>query len=93
MSLILDALNRSERERRGSDEVPNLATEHYTGATDTSSRWRQQLLWAALVVALLVIGWLVWERFGAESGTAEQPPAMRASAGGLTQADGGRARE
>ncbi len=71
MSLILDALNRSERERRGGDEVPNLATEHYSGAADTSSSWRQQLLWAALVAALLVIGWLVWERFGAQPGTAE----------------------
>ncbi len=80
MSLILDALNRSERERRAGDEVPNLATEHYTGAAGTGSGWRQQLLWAALAAALLVIGWLVWERFGAEPGTAELTTAEQSAA-------------
>lgn len=76
MSLILDALNRSERERSSSDAVPNLATEHYLDTTATGPGWRQHLPWLALVVALLVIGWLVWDRLGAgEPGQAQTPSA------------------
>ena len=72
MSLILDALNRSEKERSTGDTVPGLATEHYLDETATGPAWRQYLPWLALLVALLVIGWLVWDRLS-ERALPEQP--------------------
>jgi hypothetical protein len=59
MSLILDALNRS---RANTDEVPDLATQHYVENSAGGSRRRQYLPWLALLVSLLVIGWLVLDR-------------------------------
>ncbi len=59
MSLILDALNRSEAERRGAGEVPGLATEHFSGSGPETRGWRQYLPWAGLVAALLIIAWLL----------------------------------
>jgi hypothetical protein len=59
MSLILDALNRS---RENTDQVPGLATQHYVENNAGGSRGRQYLPWLALLVSLLVIGWLVHDR-------------------------------
>ena len=59
MSLILDALNRS---RANTDQVPDLATQHYVENSAGGSRRRQYLPWLALLVSLLVIGWLVLDR-------------------------------
>jgi hypothetical protein len=59
MSLILDALNRS---RGNTDEVPGLATQHYVENNAGGSRGRQYLPWLALLVSVLVIGWLVLDR-------------------------------
>ena len=59
MSLILDALNRS---RQNTDQVPDLATQHYAENSTGGSRGRQYVPWLALLVALLVIGWLVLDR-------------------------------
>ena len=85
MSLILDALSRSEKERSTGDTVPGLATEHYLDETATGPAWRQYLPWLALLVALLVIGWLVWDRLS-ERALPEQPspvsPAPNAPAPG-----------
>ncbi len=82
MSLILDALNRSERERRTDDDVPNLATEHYPDSTAPGPSWRLHLLWVALIAALLVIGWLVWDRFNGEAATGD--PIQQAEAPAAT---------
>ena len=57
MSLILDALNRS---RQDADPVPGLGTQHPSAAMTISAR--QILPWIALLVALILIGWLIWER-------------------------------
>ena len=54
MSLILDALNRSESERRGGD-VPGLATEHFHPQERDAGGWRLYLPWMALTVAVAVI--------------------------------------
>lgn len=59
MSLILDALNRSGA---NTDQVPGLATQHYVENNASGSRGRQYLPWLALLVSLLVIGWLVFDR-------------------------------
>ena len=74
MSLILDALNRSEKERSTGNTVPGLATEHYLDEAATVPGWRQYLPWLALFAALLVIGWLVWGRFS------DLPPSQGQSA-------------
>ena len=57
MSLILDALNRS---RQDADPVPGLATDHTTESMTIGKR--QVLPWIALLVAIFLIIWLVWER-------------------------------
>ena len=70
MSLILDALNRS---RDDSNPVPNLATHH---PIEPGSPGRKHILpWVALAVALLLIAWLVVDRF-----TASPTPAADISA-------------
>ena len=59
MSLILDALNRS---RTDSDQIPNLGTRHDYAGDGAASNSRQWMLASALLLALLVIAWLLWER-------------------------------
>ena len=68
MSLILDALNRSEAERRGGGEVPGLATEHFSGSEGDKFKPRVYVPWLALAVAVAVIAWLVLDRTGGEPG-------------------------
>lgn len=60
MSLILDALNRS---RGDSDPVPGLATHHPVESLEPERR--QYLPWIALAIALVLIAWLIFERFAA----------------------------
>lgn len=60
MSLILDAINRSNRERANPGEVPGIATQHYSdSAVPAASSWPQGLLALALVLALTLIAWLL----------------------------------
>ncbi|MBT4522860.1 MAG: GspB domain-containing protein [Halieaceae bacterium] len=70
MSLILEALNRSRRERRGEGELPDLETRHYLsdsagGSTDS----RLVPLLVALVGALLVIVWLMIDQRSQNAGS------------------------
>ncbi len=53
MSLILDALNRSESERRGEGDVPGLATEHFIGSEANSGTMKLRR-WALILVAVVV---------------------------------------
>ncbi|MFT6956266.1 MAG: general secretion pathway protein B [Halieaceae bacterium] len=74
MSLILDALNRSEAERRGGGAVPGLATEHFVGGNiDATGRFSMfsTLPWIVLVlvVAAAVIAWVLL----ADRGSHEAP--------------------
>ncbi len=57
MSLILDALNRSQSERANPGDVPGIATAHYPQAAVRPGLWSQALLGLALVAAL---GGMVW---------------------------------
>lgn len=63
MSLILDALNRS---RQDSEQVPGLGSHHPADNTPAGSEggigWLQWLLVAGLALAVLVIGWLLFDR-------------------------------
>ncbi len=59
MSLILDALNRA---RQDTDKVPSLATQHYVDDVANEGRGRHYLPWLALLVALVIIGWLLLDR-------------------------------
>jgi hypothetical protein len=59
VSLILDALNRA---RQDTDKVPSLATQHYVDDVVNEGRARQYLPWLALLVALVIIGWLLLDR-------------------------------
>jgi general secretion pathway protein B len=58
VSLILDALNRS---RDNDDPVPNLTTHH--PVEPIPSRARHYLPWVILSIAILLVLWLVIERF------------------------------
>lgn len=60
MSLILDALNRS---RQDVNTAPGLATQHPVEPI-TANR-RQYLLWVALSIAVVLIAWLLVDRFTA----------------------------
>jgi general secretion pathway protein B len=59
VSLILDALNRA---RQDTDKVPSLATQHYVDDVVNEGRGRHYLPWLALLVALVIIGWLLLDR-------------------------------
>lgn len=65
MSLILEALNRSRQE---SEPVPGVGTQHAVAA----ARPQPYRLWLALGVALLVIVWLVVERYKAAPASAPE---------------------
>ncbi len=68
MSLILQALNRSQQERGSDPERPGLAAPHYVDHGLASGRDRRLIaLWAALAVALVVIAWLVMANTTASS--------------------------
>lgn len=72
MSLILDAINKSEREQENTGEIPHLKTDH--GASVSSVMANPRLVWlfigiaGLLLVALAVLIWVLL------SGTASQRP-------------------
>lgn len=72
MSLILDALNRSREDTSG---VPGLATRHES-VTEQQPDHRIRLLVSALVTALLLLAWLLWDRSQVGQG---EPPVQPAS--------------
>ena len=72
MSLILDALNRSESERRGSGEIPGLATEHFSEASGEGRRVAVYLPWLGMALAVGIIAWLLLDRSGSAVGVSER---------------------
>ncbi len=64
MSLILDALNRSQAERGSESDVPGIETRHWVESHPHAGRWQRSLPWLALGLALLVIVWLLISRNG-----------------------------
>jgi hypothetical protein len=67
MSLILDALNRA---RDDVNPVPGLATHHRVELV--AANRRQYLLWVALSVAVVMIAWLIVERYSAPRSTGDE---------------------
>jgi hypothetical protein len=73
MSLILDALNRS---REDNSEVPGLATRHHSA--EQAPERKQVVLVLALVCALGLVAWLLWDRQrDRDGGVQAQPLAER----------------
>lgn len=68
MSLILDALKRSRSEESA---VPGVDTYH--APVEQTPVWRVYLPWAGLGVAVLVVAWLLLERFGVIPVASPQP--------------------
>ncbi len=64
MSLILDALNRARGEPADGRAVPGLDSQHFP-PLEPAVGWRQRILSALLVLALLVIAGLLWRQFTA----------------------------
>lgn len=62
MSLILEALNRSQRERQADADTPGLDTPVYLDEDGPNRRWLSYLPWIALLVALAIIALLVAEK-------------------------------
>jgi len=59
MSLILDALNRSRRE---AEQVPGLSSVHPVEGSTIDMTWLPWVLVCALLLSVLVVGWLLFER-------------------------------
>jgi len=59
--LILDALNRSQRERDSGNKVPGIETQHTLEPFPRSNVWHKTLPWAGLAAAICVIAWLLWQ--------------------------------
>lgn len=62
MSLILDALNRSQRERVHRGDVPDLDTQHPAAHLSDAGGWYRWLPWVGLILALTVIAYLMLSR-------------------------------
>ena len=81
MSLILDALNRSNDD---TDDVPTLGTRHaYVAETLAKNFWLLAVI-LALVAAVAVIAWLLWDR----GQSAATPAVVQQAAPQLEKAQG-----
>ena len=81
MSLILDALNRSNDD---TDDVPTLGTRHaYVAETPAKNFWLLAVI-LALVAAVAVIAWLLWDR----GQSAATPAVVQQAAPQLEKAQG-----
>jgi general secretion pathway protein B len=62
MSLILDALNRAEQERKRQDQVPDIHTIHLAPAMPLGnpSRIKRRLLIVGSLLVLIIIGFSLW---------------------------------
>ena len=80
MSLILDALNRSEQERRDAQSAPNLHAFHAVSDGDDHDRRRYVpwILVALLSIALLVVA-MRWFVYGVEQGAVSVSPPVSPS--------------
>lgn len=74
MSLILDALKRSQQERDSVNDIPGIETHHPIDAVGLANGWRRSLPWVCLVIALGVIVWLLTDGMGKTSAPAVVMP-------------------
>jgi general secretion pathway protein B len=81
MSLILEALNRSQQDRQPAGRAPGLDTPAYIDDVVQERRWLSVLPWLALAAAVLVIGLLLVEKFSDFESPGAGPVAPTASPG------------
>lgn len=74
MSLILDALNRAEQERKRQDQVPDIHTIHLAPAMPLGdpSRTKRRLLMIGGLLVLIIIGASIWFFRAPATGIPEQ---------------------
>ena len=92
MSLILDALNRAEHERKTQNAVPDINTLHRPLALDAESGARRKLWWVigvVLVLAAVIIALLVILRRGAEPPLVAAPQPVSEAQGPTAQQTAG----
>lgn len=75
MSLILDALNRSDSDRSGVDAGPGLHSVHGPGSRNEAPAWRRWL-WPALTLVFALVAGLAWWR--GDEAPAPRPAALAA---------------
>ena len=81
MSLILEALNRSQQDRQPAGRAPGLDTPAYIDDVVQERRWLSAIPWLALAAAVLVIGLLLVEKFNDSESQGAGPVAPVASPG------------
>ena len=77
MSLILDALNRAEQERKRQDQVPDIHTVHLSPAMslEAAARTRRRLLIAAgILLVMTAIGVGIWSMLSSTQESSRQQP-------------------
>ena len=75
MSILLEALRKSEKDQRSS-EAPNIHTDDQPGpASDSIKTGPLTLL---LVVALFASGWFVWQQYQPPAGSYQPPVTLKA---------------
>jgi general secretion pathway protein B len=67
MSLILEALKRSQHEGQADGVAPGLDTPAYVPDQEGATRWRTYLPWLGLLLALFFIAYLLLDKVGAEA--------------------------
>lgn len=75
MSLILDALNRSDSDRSGADASPGLHSIHGPGSRAEAPAWRRWL-WPALTLVFALVAGLAW--WGGSEAPVPRPAALTA---------------
>lgn len=76
MSLILDALKRSQQERDSINDMPGIETHHPIEPLAPVNGWRRSFPWVCLVLSLAVIVWLLTD---GEAKTSAPPAVVKSS--------------
>ena len=76
MSLILDALNRADRERKSTRITPDLNTIHEAARYPVNSPGRQRLMIVAAIALVLLTFWLVYPWLQNRLASTTLPPAI-----------------
>src|SRR5690606_472476 len=76
MSLILDALNRADRERKSTRVTPDLNTIHEAARYPVNAPGRQRFMIVAAIALVLLILWLVYPLLQNRLASTALPPAM-----------------
>jgi general secretion pathway protein B len=84
MSLILDAINKSEQQRPQVETVPGVGTMHDADAAEQPSPWRR-LLWPVLTVVLASLAIVLWLDSKTPAPAEEVAPPVQAASPALPE--------